>query len=356
LPSQKSLKNIKPEVDSSVWRLYSPLSRLPTALVIASSTRTTALTQAFEYDVAFSFNAMDEGIATQLNDLLAPRMKTFIYSERQREIAGTDGQESFSKVYGKTARIVVILYRPEWGETPWTRIERDAIKNRSLDEGWDFTTFVPTVEQPQMPPWLPKTRLYIGLQRWGVQGAASVIEARVAERGGSPHEETVAERADRFARTTALKQLQEQFQRSDIGVKAARGAYEEFSSAIEEQAKLIAAAGIALNVGRSGDYRIIHGPDPCNATCYFRTLYSNSLEDIYLHVEIYKGFPEIPGYIPSIRKAAKLRSRRYAFRLLRADHNAWIGIDENARELETKQLADHVLRSYMDVAERTKAD
>jgi hypothetical protein len=86
----------------------------------------------FEYDVAFSFNALDEGVATQLNDLLSPRLKTFIYSERQREIAGTDGQESFSKVYGKTSRLVVVLFRPEWGETPWTRIERDAIKNRSL--------------------------------------------------------------------------------------------------------------------------------------------------------------------------------------------------------------------------------
>jgi hypothetical protein len=32
----------------------------------------------FEYDVAFSFNALDEGIATQLNDLLSPRLKTFI--------------------------------------------------------------------------------------------------------------------------------------------------------------------------------------------------------------------------------------------------------------------------------------
>ena len=77
------------------------------------------MTEAFAYDVAFSFVAMDEGVATQLNDLLSPRLKTFIYSERQRDIAGTDGQESFSKVYGRSARIVVILFRPQWGETPW---------------------------------------------------------------------------------------------------------------------------------------------------------------------------------------------------------------------------------------------
>src|SRR5262245_20863014 len=67
------------------------------------------LADEFEYDVAFSFNAMDEAIATQLNDRLSGRLKTFIYSERQREIAGTDGQESFSQIYGKTARLVVVL-------------------------------------------------------------------------------------------------------------------------------------------------------------------------------------------------------------------------------------------------------
>jgi hypothetical protein len=51
------------------------------------------LTQKYEYEVAFSFNALDEGLATQLNDLISDRMKTFLYSERQREIAGRDGQE-----------------------------------------------------------------------------------------------------------------------------------------------------------------------------------------------------------------------------------------------------------------------
>lgn len=67
------------------------------------------LAEEFEYDVAFSFCALDEGVAAQLNDLLSPRLKTFIYSERQREIAGTDGQESFSQVYGKIARLSISI-------------------------------------------------------------------------------------------------------------------------------------------------------------------------------------------------------------------------------------------------------
>ena len=117
------------------------------------------MTNDFEYDVAFSFNALDEGIATQLNDLLSPRLKTFIYSERQREIAGTDGQERFSEVYGKTARLVVVLFRPEWGETPWTRVEDTAISERCFKGGWSTLMFVQLDNMSTLPGWLPPTHV-----------------------------------------------------------------------------------------------------------------------------------------------------------------------------------------------------
>lgn len=313
------------------------------------------MAEEFEYDVAFSFNALDEGVATQLNDLLSPRLKTFIYSERQREIAGTDGQESFSAVYGKKARLVVVLFRPEWGETPWTRIERDAIKNRSLDDGWDFTTFVPTVDHPKMPPWLPKTRLYVGLQRWGIEAAAAVIETRATERGSTPREETVAERADRLRRAKDLQEKQKQFQSTEAGVQSALKAYEGFSVTIEAHSKSIAAAGVKIEVKRSQEFRIITGLYPCNVICGFRPYYANSLEDAYLLVEIFKGFPRIPGYYGSIEEPTKLKSLRYAYQLVRPDYHAWVGIAEKGREFTPQQLADHVLRVYMDVAEKTSS-
>ncbi|MET4171863.1 hypothetical protein ABIB99_002954 [Bradyrhizobium sp. LA6.1] len=311
------------------------------------------MSEEFEYDIALSFCAIDEGVATQLNDLLAPRLKTFIYSERQREIAGTDGQESFSEVYGKTARLVVVLYRPEWGETPWTRIERDAIKNRSLDEGWDFTTFVPTVDRPKMPPWLPKTRLYVGLERWGIEAAAAVVESRATERGSNPHEESVAERADRLRRSRDLKEKQERFQSTDTGVQSAVQAYEDFSLAIEQHADQISKSGIKIGAKRSQEFRILSGLSPCNTICSFRPCYSNSLQDAYLLVEVFKGFPRLPGFFGSVNEPRKLKSSRFAYQLVRPDYHAWVSTDENRREFSPQQLADHVLRTYMDIAEKT---
>ena len=45
----------------------------------------------FKYDLAFSFFQQNEPLAIQLNDRIRDRMKTFLYSEHRKEVAGTDG-------------------------------------------------------------------------------------------------------------------------------------------------------------------------------------------------------------------------------------------------------------------------
>ncbi len=67
--------------------------------------------KSFKYEVAFSFLTEDEDLVNQINDLLKGRLSTFVYSERQAEIAGTDGEKTFNRVFGSDARIVVVLYR-----------------------------------------------------------------------------------------------------------------------------------------------------------------------------------------------------------------------------------------------------
>ena len=155
----------------------------------------------YEYDVAFSFLAQDEPIAVQLNDLLQSRLRTFVYSGRQDEVAGTDGEKTFNAVFGEQSRLVVVLYRNGWGQTPWSRIEETAIRNRAYEEGYDFVKVIPLDEKATVPRWLPKTQLWLGLNRWGMAGAASVIDARVQELGGQSREETVQGRAARLARS-----------------------------------------------------------------------------------------------------------------------------------------------------------
>jgi hypothetical protein len=89
----------------------------------------------YKFDVAFSFPSKDEGLATRINDLLQDRIETFLYSRQQEKLAGTDGEKTFSEVFGKEARVVVVLFRNGWGQTRWTRIEETAIRGRAYERG-----------------------------------------------------------------------------------------------------------------------------------------------------------------------------------------------------------------------------
>jgi hypothetical protein len=148
----------------------------------------------YEFDVAISFLQQDENLAIQLNTLLKDRVKTFLYSEQQKKLAGRDGEELFNRVFSRESRIVVVLHRNDWGKSPWTKIEETAIRNRGYEFGYDFVTFIPLDKPVNVPLWMPKNRLWVGLDRWGIESAAAVIEARIQEFGGNIKIETVADK------------------------------------------------------------------------------------------------------------------------------------------------------------------
>ena len=139
----------------------------------------------YKYDVAISFLQEDEQLAIEIADRLGDTVAVdvFVYSKRQNDLAGKDGLEAFSGVFGEQARIVVVVHREQWGQTPWTRVEETAIKNRGLEEGWDFLLLIRLDMSAPIPKWLPKTRIWLGFDKYGINGAASAIEALVHSRG-----------------------------------------------------------------------------------------------------------------------------------------------------------------------------
>lgn len=139
----------------------------------------------FKYEVAFSFLQDDEPLALEIADRLRDRVKVFIYSENQKELIGRDGIDQFTSVFREEARVVIILYREDWGQTKWTRIEETAIKNRFPDEGYDFLLIAPLDSPIKLPKWYPPAWIWADVRRYGVDGVASVIENRVQAIGGS---------------------------------------------------------------------------------------------------------------------------------------------------------------------------
>lgn len=176
----------------------------------------------FKYDVAFSFLTVDESVATQLHAKLKGRLSSFLYTDaaRQREIGGRDGDEAYGRVFGEEARTVVVLYRSGWGDKGFTQIESTAIRNRGFDHGHEFLTFINRDNSP-LPKWLPKSRVWVGLDRFGVDHAATVIESRVQEAGGEPYDETAIARAERMQVEHLAENDRQLFLDSQDGAKAA---------------------------------------------------------------------------------------------------------------------------------------
>lgn len=305
----------------------------------------------YKYDVAFSFLAEDESIATELNDLLQDRLKTFLYSKKQEELAGTDGEEKFNIVFGEQARMVVILYRNGWGKTTWTRIEETAIRNRAFDEGYEFVTFVPLEDQVTTPKWLPKNQIWVGLKRWGSAGAASVIESRVQELGGSPSEESIGDRAKRLERSLQFKERREKFYSSHEGVQVSNSEFEKLGNELEALLDTIKTSteSISYTLKRANRQIVILGPHG-GLSINWVSHYANSLTDSKLDVILYQGHPPFPG-VTHWDEPIKKGSLKFKIDLLTPDMPGWKSTYPTKREFTTEALAEYIIKFYMEHAE-----
>jgi hypothetical protein len=136
-----------------------------------------------KYDVAISFLARDEEVAKSLFDHLSGMLSVFYFPRSQEELVGTNGLESMREPFFDS-RVVVVLFREPWGQTPWTRVEETAIGERCLAQGWPGLVFVNLDQTSKNPKWVPTTHVRFNMDTYGMEGLVGVIKARVEEHGG----------------------------------------------------------------------------------------------------------------------------------------------------------------------------
>jgi hypothetical protein len=194
-----------------------------------------------KYDVAFSFLQQDEELAITISQQLNPRLTSFVYSEKQAELAGTDGEVTFNRVFTIETRLAIILYRPSWGETPWTRIEQTAIRNRGFKQGYDFSFFVVLDSSCQIPEWIPKPYLYFNFNRFGVDGICAAIESKLQTMGVDTSEPSIEQKAAILNRQLEGARDRKYFLESEkaipIAQKEANTVYEKLIIAAEKIGK-----------------------------------------------------------------------------------------------------------------------
>ena len=166
---------------------------------VGAATKPAAPVAAFDFDVAFSFLDKDKSLALRLEAKLQPKLNVFVYATRQGMLAGTDGLESFRTVFNSKSRLAVVLYRDGWGDTKFTRIEQNAIRDRGLDDQWEnFLLFVTLNDSDPVPAWLPKRHIRLSYSEFGFDEVVSAIKNRARAIGATPRSENVLQEALRL--------------------------------------------------------------------------------------------------------------------------------------------------------------
>lgn len=299
--------------------------------------------QAFKYAVAFSFLSQDEALAERLNGLLKGRLSTFLYSEKQKELAGGDGEALFNAVFGVDSRIVVVFYRPGWGETPWTRFEATAIRNRGYAEGYDFVLMIPL--EGEVPPWLPKNRLWLDLERFGEQGAAAVVDERVTQRGGLVRPETAEENAERLRRELATERRRKALLLEE-GPERARADIARLFDAIEASAKK---NPMFMTERDRNDFVLSAMKHSVALNWSCDSL--NFLSDGRLFVTLREGVIRMRPSV-YLKKPVDLAERPFAYDLTAEGQGLWREDDANGRTFTNETLVDLCMRILLDQIRR----
>jgi hypothetical protein len=305
----------------------------------------------FLYDLAISFVAKDETLATQLADQFEGRLKVFLYSRKQEQLAGTDGEKTFNDVFAKQSRLVVVLYRTEWGETPWTRIEETAIRNRAFDEGYSFVLFIPLDEAPSVPKWLPRSQLWIGLNRWGLAGAASVIDARFQELGGIPKQETLENQAARLEKAVNFAKFREQYHSSMDGVSKATAAFESVTSQIALRLPTLQASAPSLGISiKQAKNILVLVSNGLSLRVNWRNHFINSLSEAEMEASLWRCHPPYPG-VMYYETPRPLATMTFLPDVLLSEEACWtIRGNREKEQLLPEATTEHILSWWLERA------
>lgn len=289
----------------------------------------------FKYDVAFSFLKEDKNLAQEINSLIKDKTETFIYTKKQDKIAGTDGEETFNRVFGKEARVVIVLYRKGWGTTPWTRIEETAIKNRALDEGYDFTLFIPLDQPPEVPDYLPRTYIWYGIHKFGIEVVQSIIESKIQANGGEIKIEYPEDIAKRIKENEQFEHKRLAFLQSSTGTEAARLEVKNLYQLLNAKKEIIEKEQKNFSIGYE------EKDDNCYIKSYGYTIrfywhrpYQDSLSGSYLHFNL-----QSPNRYPN--EPTILIKDRYNFDITESENYIWILFPDRKKSFTSQELVNN---------------
>ena len=206
--------------------------------------------QEFEIDVAFSLLDEDKAFALEIKKHLPSTIKSFLYADKQEELAGKNGVVEFAEVFKKRSRVAVVLHRKGWGESFYTGIEQDAILDRvKINKGkLGFIIMIPLDGKENLPGWYPETKIYVSSKQDPRQ-IAELIQYKIVDNGGVVVEETVSDILSRRKKENDEKTLIAEYLNSADSIDDASNEAHEICSLFKKE----------RNVFKENGFHVKHG-------------------------------------------------------------------------------------------------
>jgi hypothetical protein len=307
------------------------------------------------YDVAISFLVADQNIASAIKSKLKG-LDVFFYPHNQEELIGTNGLESMRAPF-VSARVNVVLYRPRYGNTPWTGVELAAIQDSCLKTGYRSLVFVQLDKKDTNPDWLPDTHIRCVLGDFTIDQLVGAIMSKVQERGGVIARSNalteagcVRKEADYIAARDAL--LRDQRWISGIVHKALAVSFQEVLALVE---KANTEYGFDIVAGARDYHSVVMRSGFVSVGVGWVQPIANNVGsdpygDCYLRIGEVSGTVLLPGENAWVMNKP---------RVLR-EHKIKVGVNDNLElvwldgreQIEPDRLADHIVMILMDLISR----
>ena len=308
-----------------------------------------------QYDVAISFLSADESVAAAVYSRLSEGLKVFFYPRTQEALAGTDGLESMREPFLLDgSRVVVVLYRDRWGQTPWTGVEEVAIRDRCLKDKFRALFFMMLDTMSTPPAWLPDTHVRFNYAEFGLEQAVGAIKARVTECGGTIIPLTPLRRAALYQQEQEYLEDKQQRLRSHD----ARSVIGRQASVLFDRIKTLCA-----EINSANDMGVEFFSERTGSGCHIRN-YRVSLIvtlqwlnfDCELVVREFDRKLAVPALgeqpIYAGGQPRETRTRRFTPELSRAREYGWIEEGQNTTFITCDALADQIVIDFVNLVER----
>lgn len=263
----------------------------------------------FKYDIAISFLKEDEQLALNISKRIDNKFDVFVYSKRQDELAGTDGQNTFSEVFKTKSRAVLVLYRKNWGKTKWTRVEETAIKDRWFNKGHDFLLLVP-IEDAPLPKWYPETRIYYDFRTFKLDGLPPVIYSHLKRNGATEKTNSLESTIQKIETSKKYEANLEKYLRSNEATEDFNDQIEKITSYAKNKVKEInenyEKVNLELTEGRN---KFIIRYNNYELNFHYRSTFKSTQKMSDIKFEIFKGYHI--GYLDADNRPSKIHEERY---------------------------------------------